>query len=176
MYTDVCNNIRSLYGNRSCSSQWRCFKFTAIASILERDSTYCVLQYLVRIERGIPCLTLSEIFQDNSFLRLFTFEVKKIPFCELNGGSNKFSPSSPAWCQVQKMRRLSSILGRCGGLIIIRHWEFTEQSYLRTVPTISKVFLPWFMIMQEMQILTSGIKIQKENWGQRRIFFKDNDE
>ena len=34
---------------------------------------------------------------------------------------------------------------------------------LRTVPTNSKVFLPRFMIMQEMLILTSVIEIQKEN-------------
>ena len=34
----------------------------------------------------------------------------------------------------------------------------------RTVPTDSKVFLPRFMIMQEMYILTSVIEINKENW------------
>ena len=33
------------------------------------------------------------------------------------------------------------------------------------VPTNSKAFLPRFMIMLEIYILTSVIEIQKENWG-----------
>ena len=36
---------------------------------------------------------------------------------------------------------------------------------LRTVPTNSKVFLRGFLNVREKQILTSGIEIQKENWG-----------
>ena len=36
---------------------------------------------------------------------------------------------------------------------------------LRTVPTISKIFLPRFMITQKMLILTSVTEIQKEIWG-----------
>ena len=36
---------------------------------------------------------------------------------------------------------------------------------LRTVPTNSKVFLRDLLNMWEMQILTSVIEIQKENWG-----------
>ena len=36
---------------------------------------------------------------------------------------------------------------------------------LRTVPTNSKVFLRGLLNMREMQILTSVIEIQKENWG-----------
>ena len=36
---------------------------------------------------------------------------------------------------------------------------------LRTVRTNSKVFLPRFMIMLEIQILTNVIEIVKENWG-----------
>ena len=36
---------------------------------------------------------------------------------------------------------------------------------LRTVPTNSKVFLRGLLTMREKQILTSVIKIQKENWG-----------
>ena len=36
---------------------------------------------------------------------------------------------------------------------------------LRTVPTNSKVFFARLLNMREMQILTSVIEIQKENWG-----------
>ena len=39
------------------------------------------------------------------------------------------------------------------------------RDYLRTVPTNSKVFLRGLLIMQEKQILTSVIEIQKENRG-----------
>ena len=41
----------------------------------------------------------------------------------------------------------------------------TLGTWLRTVPTKSKVFLLRFMIMQEMYFLTSAIEIQKETWG-----------
>ena len=50
-----------------------------------------------------------------------------------------------------------------------------ETVLLRTVPTNSKIFLPWFMIMQEMLIVISVIEIQfKENWGLNHAFSKDN--
>ena len=39
------------------------------------------------------------------------------------------------------------------------------KSYLRTVPTNSKVVLRGFLNMREKQILTTVIEIQKENWG-----------
>ena len=41
----------------------------------------------------------------------------------------------------------------------------TLGTWLRTVPTKSKVFLHRFMITQEMYFLTSAIEIQKETWG-----------
>ena len=44
---------------------------------------------------------------------------------------------------------------------------------LRTVPTNSKIFLHGLLNMQEKQILTSVIEIQKENWG-NHAFFEDN--
>ena len=39
------------------------------------------------------------------------------------------------------------------------------DDWLRTVPTNSKVFLHGLLNMQEKQILTSVIKIQKKIWG-----------
>ena len=45
---------------------------------------------------------------------------------------------------------------------LARHFK---KQLLRTVPTISKVFLHGFMNMRKKQISTSVIKIQKENWG-----------
>ena len=49
-------------------------------------------------------------------------------------------------------------------------WSWGTAAALRTVPTNSNVFLPRFMIMQEMKILTSADETQKENWGEPRIF------
>ena len=43
------------------------------------------------------------------------------------------------------------------------NYRCTWISILRAVPTNSKIFLPRFMTMQEMSILTSVIEIQKEN-------------
>ena len=41
---------------------------------------------------------------------------------------------------------------------------------LRTVPTTKEVFFARLMTMREKQILARAIGIQKENWGEPRIF------
>ena len=46
----------------------------------------------------------------------------------------------------------------------------SHDPYLRTVPTNTEVFLGGVMTIREKPILARAMEIQKENWGEPRIF------
>ena len=75
----------------------RCFKFKVIASILGR---------------------LFRKYKENSFFRLFPYETKKIPFCELNVSSGNPLDLTLPDVKYRKFDVLVALThGLCGGLI-----------------------------------------------------------